>query len=321
MPTSLKNKKVLLSPLDWGLGHATRCIPIINTLLENDNEVIIAADKGSYALLKQAFPQLEFFRLPGYDITYPANGSMYWKMFLQSPKILSGIKREHQQLEQIIKGRDIDVVISDNRYGLYTKNAYCIFITHQLFIQTGIFSGPVKKINHNYIKKFNECWIPDFEDEENNLSGTLAHGKHDLPKVKFIGPLSRFDQPCPKKKEFEFAYCAVISGPEPQRTIFEKQVTEKIKKKKLKSVIVRGLPHEKKVPAGDNQITYFNHCTEEELFKLMSKSEVVIARSGYSTIMDLYTLKKKAMLFPTPGQTEQQYLFEYHREKKMIELI
>jgi len=307
----------LICPLDWGLGHAARCVPIINALIDLGHEVIIAADNAPLSFLKATFPQLQSVQLPGYTIRYSSNGRMNFKMLSQMPGFLKSIKKEHQLLQTIIDEYRIDLVVSDNRYGLWTKKIPTVFITHQLFIQVPLGKRWLNKINHHFIQKFNECWVPDTENEA-NLSGNLSHTKklNVLPTF-FIGLLSRFSG---KELSSEQKYDAivVISGPEPQRTVFESLVVKQAEKTALKLVVVRGLPSENEIPAylQSENLEVYNHLPTELFLEKTRKSNLVISRAGYSTIMDLAVLGKKAVLVPTPGQTEQEYLATYHFEKQ-----
>ena len=306
-------KRVLVAPLDWGLGHATRCIPIIEELLIQGFEVFIAAEKGCAALLRKEFPDLPILPLPGYRITYSAAESFFFiKMIFQIPKITAAISKERRWLQSVIKEYSIDIVISDNRFGLYSKAAHTIFITHQLNIKTGnrFTESPAGKINYKYINRFDECWVPD-EPGEENLGGALSHPV-DMPRtpVKYIGSLSRFEK---EDSEESIDLLVMVSGPEPQRTIFENNIMAQICSLNYKTVLVRGLPAAasfvgKKI---SDFVTVYDHLPGKELGKLISSAKIVIARSGYTTIMELASLQKKAILVPTPGQKEQEYLAEY----------
>lgn len=310
----LKGKRILICPLDWGLGHATRCIPIIRLLLEKNAEVIIATDKQPLALLKKEFPSLKFIVFKGYEINYSRTNSMVLSMFFSIPKIIRAIKREHIELNRIIDENNIDVVISDNRYGCWSKKTKSIFITHQLMIKSPFGENFLHHKILKYIKNFDECWIPDYEGAD-NLSGELSH-KYKIPaNTFFIGPLSRFK--FVKNLEMEYDIMAIISGPEPQRSIFEKQVAEQIYKSDLKALVVYGIP-EKEIKIETKQnVKMISHLSAIEMEECISKSKIIIARSGYSTIMDLATLGKKAFFVPTPGQTEQEYLAELLKSKKV----
>jgi uncharacterized protein (TIGR00661 family) len=306
-------KNILVCPLDWGLGHATRCVPIINELLSLNYNVIIGADKNPLAFLQQEFPQLKSIIIPGYKVTYDEKGS-FLKLLSEGIQFNKFIKKEHKFIDTIIEQNNVDIVISDNRYGLWNDKVQSIIITHQLFpkVPIGI------KIAHQKIEKlvanFDTCWIPDIE-EDNNLSGDLSHLKPFNYPHQFIGALSRFKKQPEIKKEYDVI--AIISGPEPQRAIFEEMAIEQIEKLHLKAVLVRGLPlSNSQTKIKSSAIKVFNHLPTEELQQYIQKSKIVVCRSGYSSIMDLVTLNKQAILVPTPGQTEQEYLAEYHINKK-----
>ncbi len=318
-----KQKRILICPLDWGLGHATRCIPIIRLLLKKNAEVLIAADAGPLALLKQEFPQLTFIQLKGYNIEYPKSGSMKMKMLLSIPKIVNGIKEEHAQLDRIIDEHKIDIVISDNRYGCWSKKVKSIFITHQLMIKASIGESVLHNKVLKYIDNYDECWVPDVAGD-NNLSGDLAN-KYSLPKnTFFVGPLTRLaslplldasasTQNAQGDKTM-YNLVAIISGPEPQRSIFEKLVVEQLKPTNLKALIVCGKASEEKTETINN-IKIVSHLQSEEMQIAIQNADIILSRSGYSTVMDLASLGKKAIFIPTPGQTEQEYLAEMFMKK------
>ncbi len=302
----LSQKRILVCPLDWGLGHATRCIPIVRLLLNKNAVVIIAADGRSLALLKLEFPKLEFITLKGYDISYPTMGSMILKMFFSIPKILFGIWNEHEKLKKIIQKNKIDIVISDNRFGLWNKNIKSIFITHQLFIKSPLAEKLLHRINLFFINKFDECWVPDVAGAI-NLSADLSHS-YQLPNnTFFVGFLSRFNLDV-NKINSKYDILALISGPEPQRSIFEKLLVAQIHKSNLKALIVCGKTDIEQCIEQIGNITIVAYLQSQELERSFLESNLVIARSGYSTIMDLAILNKKAIFIPTPGQTEQEYL-------------
>ncbi|HKR06086.1 MAG TPA: glycosyltransferase family protein [Bacteroidia bacterium] len=313
----MNSKKVLIAPLNWGLGHATRCIPVILEFYRQGAEIFIASDGRSLELLKKEFPELKYFQLGGYDIKYPENGSMVLQMILQASKISSAIKREHAELEKIAEENNIDIVFSDNRYGCRSKKAYSVFMTHQLNIQAppGFkWAEPLISVkNKKFISEFDECWVPDFEGKE-NLSGILSH-PHKLENIKYIGPLSRFtgDQN-PSQKKYDLM--VICSGPEPQRTIFEDLLTKEVLKTKQKTILVEGITETKKKTGQKKNLEIISYADSKEMQSSIESSAFIISRPGYSTIMDLVTLGKKAIFVPTPGQTEQEYLAKYLLEKK-----
>ncbi len=312
---------VLVSPLDWGLGHATRDIPIIRQLQGAGFKVIIASSGLTGQLLSDAFPELEILELGGYNIRYSRKSSMAIAMAYQLPSIYKTINYEHRWLDALLKHRNIDLIISDNRPGLYSNKLKSIYLTHQINILTppGLrFLQPILyRIHLHLMQNFNEVWVPDFEGES-NLSGILSHNSMLRSKIHFIGPQSRFSGYEPKNHNDDGSIdvLALISGPEPQRTEFENIVVSQLKASSLRAVVAVGLPGDsRKRCTIDGRIEIFPHLDDLELYQMAEKSKIIIARSGYSTIMDLFCFKKPAILVPTPGQTEQEYL-----AKRMMDL-
>ncbi len=309
---------MLIAPLDWGLGHATRCIPVIRHLQQQQVDVIVAAEGKIALILSEAFPGITILPLKGYRIQYSRNKRFFsFKILLQLPKILYSIRRERKWLESVIEQYQISGVISDNRFGLYSNKIPCIFITHQLQIQSGsgFLDSVIQKLNYGFINRFTECWVPDVEGN-NNFAGDLSHpGLLPSVPVKYLGILSRFKK---LNQPVKYAAAIIISGPEPQRSIFEKIILEQLNGFEKQVVVVRGLPDEKNPMKTENSnLTIFNHLNADELSQIMQQSQVVIARSGYSTVMDLMATGTKSILIPTPGQTEQEYLAQYLSKKQL----
>ena len=314
-----KNFRILVCPLDWGIGHATRCVPVIRQLIHENHEVIIAADGGPLDFLREYFPELEFVRLPGFRVTYPSGNNMILKMIVQSPEITVSIYKEHRQLKKIIKDYMVDVVISDNRFGLWSKDAYSVYMTHQVMIKAKenmSWAAPLLyRIHRWFMKKYDECWVPDLPGER-NLSGDLGH-KQPLPiNGSFIGILSRFSEDGgrlnPPVTSSAPDLLVLLSGPEPQRTILEKLVLMQLEDyRDLDVVILQGLPGKPEKRSPLPRVRVFNHLPDGEISKLISHAGVIICRPGYSTVMDLAVLGRSAVLVPTPGQTEQEYLAGY----------
>ncbi|HYC86589.1 MAG TPA: glycosyltransferase [Chryseosolibacter sp.] len=300
-------KRVLVTPLDWGLGHATRCIPVIQQLLGRNHEVMLGGDGGSFELLRKEFPQLHAISLPGYRPEYPANASMAWKMATQLLKFASVIRREHAMVRQVVRDFGIDAIVSDNRYGCWSRDATSILITHQSNVlmprRFGWLAPAVRYLVHERIRKFDSCWLPDFPDKR--LSGILTDfGSADgRPDMRFIGPISRFRRT--ENAAVRYDILAIISGPEPQRTIFENLLVGQLQKSNLRYFVVRGVPGSAAARFSDKMCDYM---VTEELQQMIAAARIVVCRSGYSSVMDLATLGKKAIFVPTPGQTEQEYL-------------
>lgn len=310
---SVVGHKVLICPLNWGLGHATRCVPLIRRLLNEQKDVTIVADGYPLAFLRQAFPQLAFIEYPSYPIHYSSGKSQIFAMLKSSPAILSGIYDEHKWLNKLLKTNHFDTVISDNRFGLFNKSVHSVYITHQLMIKMPAalkLLEPVAWLIHrSFIRKYNECWIPDTEKDE-NLSGDLSH-KYPLPdNAKFIGWLSRYEKIRPDMEIKRYPIVVIVSGPEPQRSIFEKKMIEKFKNIPTETLLIAGKPDEAISTATVGFVTIINHLADDKFAGQLIQAEKIICRSGYSGIMDLKTLRvlHKAEFYPTPGQTEQEYL-------------
>lgn len=309
--------RILVAPLDWGLGHATRCIPIIRELLLQGSDVWLAAENAQETVLKEEFPDLPFLQLTGYRIKYSKTRTgLIWKMIWQGPKMKKAIDHENKWLQKMVEEYNIDAVISDNRFGLSHSRIPCIFITHQLKIKSPVGKWTEKilqKRNYQYINQFAACWVPDLE-LENNLAGELSHPEiQPAVPIHYIGLLSRFEKKEITEKKNHLL--VILSGPEPQRTILEEKIINEISHFNGTAIIVRGLPDASSVIPSTNMIKFYNHLNATALNVAMQKAEYVICRSGYSSVMDIAKLEKKSILIPTPGQTEQEYLGEHLMSK------
>ncbi len=311
--------RILVAPLDWGLGHATRCIPLIRELTGQGAEVWLAGEGAQEKLLKEEFPGLPFLPLQGYLIRYAGSAAgLVWNMFRQLPKMKKAIERENNWLKKVVREYKPDAVISDNRYGLYHPDIPSVIVTHQLLIKTGWgkWSERILQMrNYAYINRFSQCWIPD-EEGPGNLAGELSHPdkKPGLP-VRYIGFLSRFSkQQLPEKKDH---LLMLLSGPEPQRTLLENILITGLGDHNGTATVVRGLPGDHSLIPSTNRNHFYNHLPAAALNKEMQEASLIICRSGYSSIMDAMALEKKCILIPTPGQTEQEYLGQTLMEKKI----
>lgn len=311
---NLRKLRILVAPLDWGLGHATRCVPIISELLAAGAEVWLAGEGAQQALLSTEFPDLPFLSLPGYRVRYGASGwSTLSRLLWQSPRITRAIRAETTWLRNAVANHRFDAVISDNRYGLHHPDIPCIFITHQLRIASpfgGWTETWLQNSNYRYINRFTECWVPD-EPGEFSAAGRLSHPSQ-LPAipVHYLGLLSRFapagaDQTPVQKNRL----LILLSGPEPQRSLLEAKLLPQLRGYPGPAVMVRGLPGStEKQPEGGAGLQIYPHLAGPALREQICRAEWIIARSGYSTVMELLCLRKKSILLPTPGQTEQGYL-------------
>ncbi len=298
-------KKIIIAPLNWGLGHATRCIPIINGLIDNGYEPIIASDGAALELLRKEFPKIISFELPAYNIKYPQQGKKFnWKMLLQLPKIVRAIKKERIKINKILQAYQFDGIISDNRLGVYSKKVPSVLITHQLNVLSGKHTWLTTKLHKKYIQKFTECWVPDVAVSQ-NLSGKLGHSTHAIKNVKYIGPISRLSK---KNVPIKYDLMVLLSGPEPQRSLLEQKIIIELEKYPKKVIFIKGVIEKKQVIQQKGLVTYYNYMSSSDLEIAINESNYVLCRSGYTSIMDLALLSKKAFFIPTPGQHEQEYL-------------
>ena len=308
-------KNILVAPLNWGLGHATRCIPIIRALSANGFTPILASDGEALIMLQKEFPELKSLELPSYEIEYAKDGAHFkWKMLKNMPKMMEAILEEKKIIKKWVKEYNLSGIISDNRLGVFRKKVPCVFITHQLNVLTGNTTWITSKLHQHIIRKYNECWVPDYE-EKPNLTGKLGHLKAPMDHIKYIGPLSRLE-----KKELPIRYdlMVILSGPEPQRSIFEHQLRDSIVDFQGNVVFICGKMalQQSKIEIGN--VTYYNFMTSEQLGKAFNESKKVLCRSGYTTIMDLAKLEKPAFLIPTPGQFEQEYLAKRLKKNELF---
>jgi len=314
LPANFNIRKVLVAPLDWGLGHATRDICIIRALIANGYEVVMGAEGAQATLLQTEFPSLQILPLIGYHVRYSKNKwGFLLKILMQIPRLARTIKAENHWLDRIIDEQQIDLVISDNRFGLHSKKIPCIFITHQLTVKAPFawLEKMMQSVNYSYINQFNCCWVPDVAGDE-NAAGILSHPvKLPIIKVTYLGLLSRFHLQAEIK---QYDYCILLSGPEPQRTLLEEKLMAGISSINGKILLVRGKPGSSEVLKVPENVEVRNHLPGMEMQKAIMQSEYIVCRGGYTSLMELLSLKKKMLLIPTPGQTEQEYL-----AKKLME--
>lgn len=312
----MKNSKtVLVAPLNWGLGHATRCIPIIRSLLAHQFTPVLASDGIALQLLQKEFPALETITLPDYQIEYAKKGKHFkLKMLKDAPKMLKAISKERKMIKQLVNTREFCGIISDNRLGVYSKKVPSVFITHQLNVLSGNTTWLSSKLHQRVIKKFDECWVPDVAGKP-NLSGKLGHLQNSSLRLKYIGPLSRL---LPQKLPIVYDLMVILSGPEPQRTLLEKKLFDEVTHFDGKVLFVRGKIEDKQECFQLLNCDVYNFMQSEQLEKAFNESDIVLCRSGYTTVMDLAKLNKKAFFIPTPGQFEQEYLAKRLQKKQVV---
>jgi len=309
---------ILISPLNWGIGHATRLVPVINTLKKTHN-ITIVADGLSFNFLEKQFPELTILKAPSLNIKYTKSAkTLPIKMIMLLPSLVVFYIKNKNWIKKNTETLKTDVIIADNRFGFFSKRIKSIFITHQIhikannkFIEKIIFI--VNKIN---IERFDECWIPDFS--QNGLSGELSSTKGLKIPFIHIGLLSRFPTDVESLKSNNYDITAILSGPEPQRSIFENKLKQLLKDTNYKTLIINGKIKNDSKNVDFNKITTITHADDFLMQNIIKNSEVLICRAGYSSIMDFIHLEQTAILIPTPGQTEQEYLASNLHKNKLF---
>ena len=295
--------KVLVTVLDWGMGHATRTSCIVRQLLGDGNEVVLAGSGHSLNMLKCEFPWLKSVSLPSFSPWFMRNAPQWVAIALQVPKFIFYYYWEHYLTFKLVRQMNIDMIVSDNRYGVRSRKCRSILVTHQLSPIVAIwvpefFNRIFDRVIAHWINKFNEVWVPDISPFPDGLAGRLADPRYIKTKVKTIGLLSRLDDIYAMKddesRRLPIDHLAIISGPEPQRSVFEQDIRELFAALDGRKIVLDGQ----------------NYTDPKTLSAFIGAAKNIYCRSGYSTIMDLMKMGHSAYLTPTPGQAEQEYLCE-----------
>lgn len=315
-PLPFVPQRIFIAPLNWGLGHATRTADLIMQIKKRypDATVRLGSDGVAANWLRQRFPELGIMELPGYRIRYPKGKALVARLLWSAPFIAYRIFRERLALHKELRKHPADLVISDNRYGIRHPKCYNVFVTHQLEVQPPQgkkYTMLFRMLNHlhnRYISRFDQCWVPDFSDPP-GLAGGLSHPARVPFNVRYIGPLSRFRWviPPPQSQEPVDLLC-LVSGPEPQRSMFFNLLIDQLEMMKVSAVLLSGTPGEAARDLCMNHVTIHSDLSDEALMELIRRAKLIVSRPGYSTLMDHYVTGGKALFVPTPGQTEQEYL-------------
>jgi hypothetical protein len=317
----IRQQNILICPLEWGLGHAGRMIALATKLREMGYNILFGAGEKQLSFLRTEMPGLTYISFPGFSPGYSRFLPQYLALLLKIPLLLYHIILEHIRLKRIIPEYAIDIVISDNRFGLWNRHIKTVYVTHQPLIPLpkpfAWFESIGLMLHRLVINRYSFCFIPDLPGDL-NVSGRLSHGLKLPRNTRFIGILSRFSglSSSGNGSPVSFRHNTVIlSGPEPQRGILEKKLADILKDREHPAVILCGEPDMPADTIRSGNIIYFNHLPGIAMKEVISESEAIITRSGYTTIMELISLNCSALLIPTPGQTEQEYLARYLSEK------
>lgn len=306
-----KSKNILICPLNWGLGHASRMIPIIDYCISAKKNIIIAGNGNSLSLLANRFPSIITEHIPAPTLNYNKRRAIGINLYFNFFMLIINLFKEKRYVKKIVHKYNIDTIISDNRPGIYLPKLKSIYITHQINVynseKKGIISTMLTKLHRKIIKRYDYCFVPDFGN--NSIAGRLSENTTGLNLV-YIGPLSRFSILTPNYLENipKYGIVCIVSGPEPQRMIFEELLIFKFKEGNENAIILQGLPAQENNSRQIGNVSLINHCSDSEFYSYLNSAKIIICRSGYSSIMDLITLGKTAVLIPTPGQPEQEYL-------------
>ena len=311
----MEGRRILISPLNWGLGHAGRMIPLALELSKRGNEIIFGVDRSIISVIEKDLPGINIIALPGVRIRYSGILPQYISILLQVPCLMAASFREHSALKRLARELKPDIIISDNRFGFFHNDVFSVFVTHQLRIPFPKWLRFLERaaawLNRKIISNFDLCLVPDYPGND-NLSGRLSHQLKLPDNVFYMGPLSRFSGPSAGESKTNLTqpfYCLILSGPEPQRSILFEKVSMVLSGNRL--VVLSGSPAPRCRNDTDN-ITVITDPDTSTMKQVISESVLVITRAGYSSIMELVSLGKGGVIIPTPGQTEQEYLGQYH---------
>lgn len=307
---------IIYGVCSWGLGHATRSLPVIRKLISEKNNLTVISNGRSLEVLKKELgEEITYVDIPDYPMLlsentrqFLAKSMVYWPVFIK--RIEDGLAA----LQKILNKKHYDCIISDARYDMYSKKIPSFFISHQMRImnplQIKMFERAMERFNMFFFKRYIGIIVPDYK--ENNLSGNLSHNlmRIDENRIHYVGVLSDFTKR-PMKKDID--YLISISGPEPQRSILEEKLASQTHDLPGNVVMTLGKAEDYSIKKKDKLTTY-SFVTKELREELLNKTKMVISRSGYSTLMDVAVVGTKALFIPTPGQIEQEYLSQYHNQ-------
>lgn len=313
---SPSSKRILLAPLDWGLGHTTRCVPLIRALQALGHQPVFAGNDTQQAFLRRSFPELEMHPLPGYDVRYARRGLMLG-LLRQLPRLMRVVRREHLWLQDFAKKERIDAAISDNRYGLWHPEKPSVILTHQPAVASGLGAAAdaaLRRIHYRFLHRFSEVWIPDLPAAGESLGGKLSHPPVLPNGARYIGWLSQFQSEAHAGKDGHVLI--LLSGPEPQRSMLADKLWQQALTLHRSIVFVEGKAGVRRETAA--HVQHIDLADAAVLRPLLRNAGIVVCRSGYSTLMDLAQFGKPAILIPTLGQTEQEYLAQSLAERRFF---
>ncbi|SFT68105.1 conserved hypothetical protein [Lishizhenia tianjinensis] len=311
--STITHQTVLFSPLNWGLGHVSRSVPLLKQLIEQGNEIIVCCNLDQEDFYRAYFPELWYVSHKGYPFKFEGKGSFMKDVFVNYFQLKHRLDVELEEVKALVKVFTPDIIISDQRFGFRHRKVKSVIISHQLRLNLPKYAFLGQWINKRFLKKFDEVWVPD---DELNLSGDLSVSKL---AHKRIGILSRFQHEV-ETQAVKYKYLVIVSGPMPYAKDFLLEMSERLSVCEGKHAVIAGLDAFDYEATKDNVDVYYQP-NQEWMERLFGEAEIVISRSGYSTLMDLIRLKRKAILIPTKGQSEQEYLAKHNAQRKQFTFV
>lgn len=314
-------KRILFAVHDWGLGHASRSLLLIRALVERGDSITVVSAAGDGMRLLQselgdACRFVSYRDIPKPFSRWPA--MFYLRMSLATPWVLARMRSEHRFVEALVAREHYDCVVSDSRFGMWSANipSYCILHSLRQIIpgRPRWMERLVERGQRDLTKGFTRILIPDIEEQQ-GLSGELGHDPvidWGVDRLCYIGPLSgisRTDAPVDIDCFFS------ISGIEPQRSILEKRVLAALPQLDGRIVVTLGRPAQAGSCRQSGNATVHGYLDRKAQGEMLNRARLVMTRSGYTTLMELAELGQRALLVPTPGQSEQEYLARFHHQR------
>lgn len=315
------SRRTLFAVHDWGLGHATRSLVLIRALLERGDDVTVVSAEGSgLQLLRVELGSscrfIVFHDIPKPFSRWPA--MFYVRMSLATPVVLARFKQEHRFVEKLVARDHYDCIVSDSRFGMWSRAvpSYCILHSLRQIIpgRPRHLERLVEYGQRNLTRHFTRILIPDMETD-GGLSGDLGHDP-DLDwgqdRLAYIGPLSSIT---PTSADPDIDCFFSISGIEPQRSLMAQKVLDALPRLDGRIVVALGQPGKADDCRHIGNATVYGYLDRQAQSEMLTRARLVMTRSGYTTLMELAGLGKQALFVPTPGQSEQEYLARFHHDK------
>ncbi len=308
------DRRILLSPLNWGLGHVTRCIGLIQLLQNQGNRFYVACDEHQQAVFENYLENVTYIRHLGYPFSFEGKGKFTRDLISNRKPLLARFAREQKEIDSYITEHQIAIVLSDHRYGFFSKQVYSLFLTHQIQLPLSMLFAPAQWIHRRLIGNFNAIWC--FDDHQSSLAGKLSKNKASIP-VEYIGWFSRYEARTSEELTFDALF--IVSGPAPYSTQFLSEVFQYCETHDgTFACLVNEFNYRTQIPSNLKLVVASNWKHDD---RLMYQSKCIVSRSGYSTLMDLKKTQKSAILIPTPGQSEQLYLATLHQTNPAWKIV